>query len=662
MMVKKILALAVAAAMACSLAGCAGGGSGAGTGGASSSSSGGKTTVSLMFYNNLDAFKALVESTYDDIQLDYEQSTLAKFNSDEVRRVKNGHGHDLVLTSMPTGDIKDYVADLSAYDFSTRYESSIMSRVKQDGKTLYLPLPSNYFGFVVNKTLVEQMGLALPTTQQELLDLLRTAKETGVGRSEEGFVISTNNVDGTAMGNLIVGAEVPDFLGTAQGEKWLADFLENKATFAGTWEDGLAFFLTLTNEGFMDVERLNGSRNVVDVMGGMAKGDLIACFGSSLYLDTIRAEDTDYEFVMLPFLSSASSPAWALSDPAACISINKAVEESGDAAKMDACVRVLDLLSTPEGQQAVMQDMRADSSYLSDDVPSAKSGVTGLEDVIEGGYTYSNRLPANVVWKLGVDAVKAAAGKMTPDEVLADVDEFHRAGPQEAAEDHVIVGGVADDLLFEDFNTRKGETALGNLVADAVAEASGAPIAFANGGGIRASLYAGDVYRSDLAVVVPFDNTIVVLDVDGKTLKELLANSITQIRYTRTPGGRFLQVHGLSYEVKVDPSVETEKEPVAAELVSVTLPDGSPVDDAATYRIAVNNYMCGSQGYADNTGDGFTMLNVFDSATPAATGAKLVEDTGKTYADALEAYFDAHESEEITAKVEGRIKVEGAPA
>ena len=48
---------------------------------------------------------------------------------------------------------------------------------------------------------------------------------------------------------MITGAEVPDFLGLAQGEEWLSDFLAGDATFAGSWDESLDCFLTLTDEG-----------------------------------------------------------------------------------------------------------------------------------------------------------------------------------------------------------------------------------------------------------------------------------------------------------------------------------------------------------------------------------------------------------------------------
>lgn len=618
------------------------------------------TTVKMMYYGNLDHFISLVESTYDDITIDYELSTIARFNSDGERRLRAGHGMDVVFTSLPDGEVRDYAMDLSSYEFSTRYQAATMDPVKRDGQTIFLPMPSSYYGFVINKTLIDQLGQPLPTTQQEFLNMLRLAKAENVGTGVDGCVFGTNNVDGFAVGNLLTGTVVPDFLGTMAGEKWLSDFTNHRATFAGVMDASMDFFRILAEDGLMDLSRMDSSRNVVDVQTRLSSGEMLACYGTSLYLNKIRSLTDTYEFTMLPFFSSEGNPAWITACPTSYVALNKALEEPGNEAKKDACLRILDLLSTPEGQAAILEDTQTDSSFLNEDVPSVRESETGLEPYVEAGYVYqSNRLPSNELWLLGASAVKVANGKMTVEEAMQAIDDLHENGPTESADDRTLVGGVAEDLLFEDYDTRKQETALGNLVADSVAELSGAPIALVNGGGIRASLYTGDVYASDLHAVVPYANTIVTLELPGEVLIQALENSITGIHYNQVPAGRFLQVHGIRYTIEVNPATETEETPVAAKLLSVTLEDGTPIDPDGRYTVAVNNYMCGNAGYLDGTGDGFTMLNVLSDTAPLAKDVKLIEDTGKTYEDALRAYFDHHNTEEIGAEIEGRITVNG---
>ena len=53
------------------------------------------------------------------------------------------------------------------------------------------------------------------------------------------------------------------------------------------------------------------------------------------------------------------------------------------------------------------------------------------------------------------------------------------------------------------------------------------------------------------------------------------------------------------------------------------------------------------------------MLNLFSDDVPRAEGVKLVKDTKATYADAMKAYFENHQKEPVSAKLEGRITVAG---
>ena len=67
-----------------------------------------------------------------------------------------------------------------------------------------------------------------------------------------------------------------------------------------------------------------------------------------------------------------------------------------------------------------------------------------------------------------------------------------------------------------------GESALGNLIADAQRAATGSQIAFMNPGGIRADLAAGPVTWGELFTVQPFGNSLVRMDLTGQDLHDLL--------------------------------------------------------------------------------------------------------------------------------------------
>jgi 2',3'-cyclic-nucleotide 2'-phosphodiesterase (5'-nucleotidase family) len=211
-------------------------------------------------------------------------------------------------------------------------------------------------------------------------------------------------------------------------------------------------------------------------------------------------------------------------------------------------------------------------------------------------------------------------------------------------------------MLVENYNVRFEETTMGDFITDAVAEYTGADIAFVNGGAIRASFYKGDVYGADLDTVCPYNsNHIIVTEVKGSVIKEMLENAIskTEIDSTRNiPNGRFLQVHGLNYSYT--PAVENVSDAV---LVSVTLTDGSELDLEKTYTVAYSDYMAGTFGYLDNNGDGYTMLNLYSDDLPKAEGVTLIEETNATLSDILKDYFAKHTEELVYNQCEGRITV-----
>ncbi|THC43972.1 bifunctional UDP-sugar hydrolase/5'-nucleotidase [Massilia sp. Mn16-1_5] len=135
-----------------------------------------------------------------------------------------------------------------------------------------------------------------------------------------------------------------------------------------------------------------------------------------------------------------------------------------------------------------------------------------------------------------------------------------------------------------------GESPLGNLIADAVlaaTRAQGAQIGFMNNGGIRKDLETSDAALTTnfghAQAVLPFGNTLVVLDLTGAQLRRLLEQ---QWQRPSASGATILQVsQGLSY-------TWDEKRPIGQRLVPGSLKfNGKPVDDNQTYRVVANNFL-----------------------------------------------------------------------
>ena len=151
-----------------------------------------------------------------------------------------------------------------------------------------------------------------------------------------------------------------------------------------------------------------------------------------------------------------------------------------------------------------------------------------------------------------------------------------------------VLGTAPADILRAP-NTA-GESALGDLIADAQRTAGGTQIALTNPGGIRTDLRAGTVTYADLFAVQPFGNSLVRMTLSGGQLVRLLEQ-----QWADQPQPRVLQVSGITYAWQPEAPVGAR---VDATDVRV---GGQPLVLDGRYRVVVNSFL--AEG-----GDNFTVL------------------------------------------------------
>ena len=167
---------------------------------------------------------------------------------------------------------------------------------------------------------------------------------------------------------------------------------------------------------------------------------------------------------------------------------------------------------------------------------------------------------------------------------------------------NLVIGSITSDISRE--RNAAGESALGNVIADAQLEATlaaGAVVAFMNPGGIRENILFdssgpesdGELTYGEAFSVHPFGNSLVTMSLTGAQIDALLE---AQFREPTDDAGDVLQVsRGFSYAWDAARPVGERVDP------STIAIDGIPVDPGATYRVTVNSFL------ADG-GDGFTVL------------------------------------------------------
>jgi 2',3'-cyclic-nucleotide 2'-phosphodiesterase (5'-nucleotidase family) len=220
-------------------------------------------------------------------------------------------------------------------------------------------------------------------------------------------------------------------------------------------------------------------------------------------------------------------------------------------------------------------------------------------------------------------ALVPCASEVVDDAGIAEIIRTYNKELEEKLSE--VVGESVIALDGERANVRTKETNLGNLVADVMRDAGSADFALTNGGGLRASIKQGPITVGDIFNVLPFDNTLVVLEASGADIKTALERSVSE--YPNQLGA-FLHVSGLSFEF--DPA----KAP-GERVVSVKV-DNNPLDEKKTYTVATNDFIAAG-------GDGY---DVFKEA-------KMIFSSGEMLRDVFARYIK--QMGKVSVGVEGRI-------
>ena len=200
------------------------------------------------------------------------------------------------------------------------------------------------------------------------------------------------------------------------------------------------------------------------------------------------------------------------------------------------------------------------------------------------------------------------------------------------------VGVSQVDLITHDSDgnrlVRMAETNLGDLCADAFRYAVNADIGYINGGGIRATIPKGDITFNNLLNVLPFNNTVVLADVSGQTIKDMMEMAMM---LWPSENGSFPHLSGLTFSVNTAiPStvvldeneefvcVSGEYRVYDIKVYNSETEKYEPIILNETYTIAASNY------FLLEYGSGMKMLE----------NAKIIQNDGILDVEALERYVN----------------------
>ena len=206
--------------------------------------------------------------------------------------------------------------------------------------------------------------------------------------------------------------------------------------------------------------------------------------------------------------------------------------------------------------------------------------------VIDGGKVELKRyqlLPVNMKLR-AADGKKTNAGEAIAEDTAmrAFLQPFQDQGQGKLS----VPVGSADGIFDGDrVRVRQQPTNLGQLIARAMMDRTGADLALINSGGVRDSLPAGQISYRDVLKVQPFANTVAVVTLSGNELMDYLRAAA---KMSGGSGG-FPQTAGIELEIERG-------------VIREARIGGLPVESQRRYRLSINNFTASG-------GDGYPRLN-----------------------------------------------------
>ena len=175
---------------------------------------------------------------------------------------------------------------------------------------------------------------------------------------------------------------------------------------------------------------------------------------------------------------------------------------------------------------------------------------------------------------------------------------------------------------------RMAETNAGDLVADAFRIIVGSNIGMTNGGGVRSEVNAGELKMGDIIDLLPYDNYLYEVEVEGSTIALLLTKCIQNLPLE---DGDFPQVSGIKFDINAAAHQVSN-----IKILNPTTNQYEPIKMNGLYTIATTDYCITGGGFRGVLKDSKvtkTGLMIYSEALVEYISNNLNGHIGKEYAE-----------------------------
>lgn len=497
-----------------------------------------------------------------------------------VKDVLSGTTADILFVEagrFTDGQTEQYFENLSANPVASNFEEEALDRVAVNNNLYFLPGPSEIHCMLYNATLFDEYGWTVPKTFDEFADVCVQIKN-----DTNGEVQAWN--PNAKYENIFKGATTAfcydELFGGVENRTWYNEFLAGNTTFAGHMEAYYDMLQTLIDKGILTEEYFDYSATT--------RGKDFADGKIAFYNVSVTAlPQTDFEIKSIPFPSTSGEDGYVV-DRIGCL-VGVPIKEHTEA-QNDAIQRYLEFFSSVPGQQDYIDNTLMISNVVS--VPFNSGEVlAGVQSAISTGHHYSELTFApsgqasNVQFRQ--DALAMLKDEKTATQCIADND----AQPFTSLDEDKTtkLAEITEEFTILDTSC---------FIADVYRETADADIGLiANNVVYRGNivrLHKGDFTDADITSYKPrsFDNkaTLIKVSMTGEQLLKAL-NDIPNYS-GKNAANAIMAYSGLKCTVAPWNSV-------GEKYLSVTLADGSEIDPAKTYTVAIWDGAVDAQYYTE---------------------------------------------------------------
>lgn len=343
-----------------------------------SAEEGEKTKIRMTYWNSEDTVQALLDylaEAVPDVEIEYQFIDNSNYDTIVDTQLSAEEGPDIICES-PGSSLKHarlgYLEKLD--DLAAGYSEAGTSVYSYDGSTYALPGISWFEGIYYNKQMFEENEIALPTTFDEYIEVCKKFQELDIIPLAAGLK-SWEPMLKNSMA--FVAAE---YLSTEEGKDFGEKYRSGEATLDGTWNEYLEKWSEMITEGVYttDMTGIDHDQALEQFATGQA-----AMFCSGPWdLETIQSKNPDLQIDMMPFYGTEASDGWLIGGPGCGFAVN------ANSKNKEAAMKIVEAISTVEGQSALWENNQGGSSYLEGAVFELPEAYASAAKALEAGNVY----------------------------------------------------------------------------------------------------------------------------------------------------------------------------------------------------------------------------------------------------------------------------------